>query len=50
MPWNGPYYARLGFRDLSEQEFTPGLLAIRAGETKLGLDPAARVFLRRGRQ
>ncbi|MEV6285059.1 GNAT family N-acetyltransferase [Kribbella sp. NPDC051770] len=45
--WNAPYYARLGFRELGEDELTPGLLAIRAEESALGLKPAERVFMRR---
>jgi GNAT superfamily N-acetyltransferase len=43
--FNGPYYARLGFRELSE--ITPGLAEIQREETALGLDPAERVFMRR---
>jgi GNAT superfamily N-acetyltransferase len=45
--WNGPYYARLGFRELSPAEFTPGLEEIRAAETAIGLDPAHRICMRR---
>jgi GNAT superfamily N-acetyltransferase len=43
--FNGPYYARLGFRELVE--LTPGLVEIRREETAMGLEPAARVFMRR---
>ncbi len=45
VPWNGPYYARLGFVELDE--LTPGLVEIRAEETAMGLDPAERIFMRR---
>jgi GNAT superfamily N-acetyltransferase len=45
VPWNGPYYARLGFQELDE--LTPGLVAIRAEETAFGLDPAERIVMRR---
>ncbi|WP_433662879.1 GNAT family N-acetyltransferase [Nocardia sp. CA-128927] len=36
--WNGPYYERLGFRYLTDEEQTPGLHAIRAAEAAHGLD------------
>lgn len=45
--WNGPYYARLGFRELADSEYTPGLVEIQAAETAFGLDPAERIFMRR---
>lgn len=47
VPWNGPYYARLGFAELPAAELTPGLAAIQDAETVLGLDPAERIFMRR---
>ncbi|MEU9056228.1 GNAT family N-acetyltransferase [Streptomyces sp. NPDC048384] len=47
VPWNAPYYARLGFRVLDEAELTPGLRKIRAGEAELGLDRWPRVCMRR---
>ncbi|WP_328998529.1 GNAT family N-acetyltransferase [Kribbella sp. NBC_00709] len=47
VPWNGPYYARLGFSEVAEAELTPGLVEIRATETALGLDPADRIVMRR---
>ncbi|TDW23598.1 GNAT family N-acetyltransferase [Kribbella kalugense] len=47
VPWNGPYYARLGFAELPGAELTPGLVAIQDAETALGLDPAERIFMRR---
>ncbi|MFB7636839.1 GNAT family N-acetyltransferase [Streptomyces sp. NPDC056149] len=47
VPWNAPYYARLGFRRLAAAELTPGLRAIRAHEAELGLDRWPRVCMRR---
>ncbi|SED95142.1 Acetyltransferase (GNAT) domain-containing protein [Streptomyces sp. 2224.1] len=47
VPWNAPYYARLGFRTLTATELTPGLRAIRAHEAALGLDHWPRVCMRR---
>jgi GNAT superfamily N-acetyltransferase len=38
VPWNGPYYKRLGFRFLAPSEETPGLRALRAHEREHGLD------------
>lgn len=38
VPWNGPYYRRLGFVELPERELGPGLRAIRELERKAGLD------------
>ncbi|MZD06511.1 GNAT family N-acetyltransferase, partial [Streptomyces sp. SID5785] len=45
--WNAPYYARLGFRVLAEDEVTPGLARIRAAEAAHGLDRWPRVCMRR---
>ncbi|WP_231921298.1 GNAT family N-acetyltransferase [Micromonospora auratinigra] len=47
VPWNGPYYARCGFRELVGAEVTPGLVELLAAEAALGLDPADRVAMRR---
>ncbi|WP_319458523.1 GNAT family N-acetyltransferase [Micromonospora sp. RTP1Z1] len=47
VPWNGPYYARCGFRELAPTELTPGLVEILAAETAIGLDPVDRVAMRR---
>jgi GNAT superfamily N-acetyltransferase len=32
VPWNAPYYERLGFRELADAEVTPGLTARKAAE------------------
>lgn len=47
VPWNAPYYTRLGFRTLAEAELTPGLRRIRATEAEHGLDRWPRVCMRR---
>ncbi|MET8471453.1 GNAT family N-acetyltransferase [Streptomyces sp. NPDC006422] len=47
VPWNAPYYERLGFRRLTGAEVTPGLRAIRAAEAEHGLDRWPRVCMRR---
>lgn len=47
VPWNGPYYLRLGFRYLDDDELTPGLRAIRAAEAVAGLDAWPRACMRR---
>lgn len=52
VPWNAPYYERLGFRELADSEVTPGLAALKAAEggnlmarvcmlRELDYDPAA---------
>lgn len=45
VPWNGPYYAQRGFVEVSE--LTPGLAALRANETELGLDGVGRRIVMR---
>ncbi|OEJ93720.1 GNAT family N-acetyltransferase [Streptomyces thermolilacinus] len=47
VPWNAPYYARLGFRALPEAELTDGLRAIRRAEAAHGLDRWPRLCMRR---
>jgi GNAT superfamily N-acetyltransferase len=47
VPWNGPFYRKHGFRDLSPTEWTPDMLAIREREARHGLRVEARVFMRR---
>ncbi|MEU6682272.1 GNAT family N-acetyltransferase [Streptomyces sp. NPDC046832] len=46
VPWNAPYYARLGFRPMAEADLTPGLREIRAAEAAHGLDLWPRVCMR----
>ena len=38
VPWNGPYYERLGFRYVAPGEETPGVRTLRAHERDHGLD------------
>ncbi|MHB1598815.1 MAG: hypothetical protein ACYCXY_08010 [Acidimicrobiales bacterium] len=45
--WNRPLYEHLGFAVLQEADLLPGLRVVRAAETEHGLDPAARVCMRR---
>ena len=47
VPWNGPYYERLGFRFLGDEELTPGLRRIRRAEAERGLDRWPRAAMRR---
>ena len=46
VPWNGPYYERLGFAYLTTEQETPGLQAIRERERKRGLDRWPRACMR----
>lgn len=47
LPWNMPFYARLGFKILPPNELSPALCAIVDDEMRRGLDPAYRVVMRR---
>lgn len=47
VPWNAPYYTRLGFAAVAEGELTPGLRRIRTHEAVIGLDAWPRVAMRR---
>ncbi|MDR7274955.1 GNAT family N-acetyltransferase [Catenuloplanes atrovinosus] len=47
VPWNAPYYARLGFTVVPPGALTPGLAAIRAAEAARGLDRWPRVTMSR---
>ncbi|AZM56417.1 GNAT family N-acetyltransferase [Streptomyces sp. WAC 01529] len=47
VPWNAPYYARIGFRPLTDAELTPALREIRAHEAELGLDRWPRLCMHR---
>jgi GNAT superfamily N-acetyltransferase len=37
VPWNAPFYAKLGFQILAEDELTPGFQQIRQREAEAGL-------------
>ena len=47
IPWNAPYYARLGFRPLAVPELTAELLEVRRAETVAGLLMQHRVCMQR---
>ena len=47
VPWNGPYYARLGYEPIPQHEFSPGLAAIRANEIANGIDLQPRIAMRK---
>ena len=47
VPWNGPYYTRLGFEAVTQANLTPALLDLLAVEAEHGLDPAQRVVMSR---
>ena len=47
VPFNAPYYARVGFRTLEAHEITPALARVVEIERKKGLDRAPRVLMRR---
>jgi GNAT superfamily N-acetyltransferase len=47
VPWNMPFYARLGFEVIPPEELGPALLPVVRDETRRGLDPARRVAMRR---
>ena len=46
VPWNMPFYARLGFEELTPAALTPALRGILEDETRRGLDPTRRVVMR----
>lgn len=46
IPWNAPYYARLGFVPLADGALPPGLRALREAEGAAGLPLASRLALR----
>lgn len=46
VPWNGPYYARIGFRPVPAAEQTPGLRAVCAAEAAHGLQRWPRTCMR----
>lgn len=47
VPWNAPYYRRLGFEELEESQLSAGLRAVRASEAALGLDRWPRTAMAR---
>jgi len=47
VPWNAPFYERLGFSAIPDDDLGPGLRARRDREAADGLDPAKRVMMSR---
>lgn len=47
IPWNGPFYASCGFRELQRHEWTPALLLAHYREEDLGLPIERRCFMRK---
>lgn len=45
VPWNAPFYARVGFRVIAPEEASPELCALRAQEPHWGLDIDRRVLM-----
>lgn len=46
VPWNAPFYARLGFRPLDAVDWTPALHLVRNTEAALGLPMERRIVMR----
>jgi GNAT superfamily N-acetyltransferase len=47
VPWNMPFYERLGFEEIAPDELSPALRLVIEDETRRGLDPSRRVAMRR---
>ncbi len=47
VPWNMPFYARLGFAEIPSQELSEALHSVLQHEASRGLDPGRRVAMRR---
>lgn len=47
VPWNGPFYANHGFKELPAAQWTPGMRKIREKEAQHGLRVDERIFMRR---
>jgi len=47
LPWNAPFYRKLGFEILTVEDLGPELAECLAKEARDGLDPAKRVAMRR---
>ena len=45
VPWNGPYYTRLGFRTLDLATLSPDLQVVRQGEAEAGLPMTHRICM-----
>ena len=47
VPWNGPYYAKLGFTEIDGKDLGPEHRSVREAEIAGGLDGTLRIFMRR---
>lgn len=47
VPWNAPYYARLGFDVVPPPAWSPGIRALREREAAIGLDAWPRIVMAR---
>ena len=47
VPWNMPFYARLGFAVVPPEELSEALRTVVDDETRRGLDPSRRVVMKR---
>ena len=47
VPWNMPFYARLGFDVVRNNQLSPALRGVVENEHRRGLDPSQRVVMRR---
>jgi GNAT superfamily N-acetyltransferase len=47
VPWNAPYYSRLGFAPVPEEDWGPGLREVRRQEARHGLDVWPRLAMRK---
>ena len=47
VPFNGPFYTRLGFEEVPADQLSPSLRTVLDHEAQRGLDPARRVAMRR---
>lgn len=47
IPWNAPFYQRMGFRTLAPHEIGAGLAEVMREEAARGLEPATRIAMRR---
>lgn len=47
VPWNGPFYRRIGFRELRPDEWTPTMHLLHARELELKLPTERRCFMRK---
>jgi GNAT superfamily N-acetyltransferase len=47
VPWNAPYYRRIGFHEVDDMRLDAMLLTIRANHIARGIDETKRVFMQR---